>query len=94
MKKETLKLSLRIILLGIVAMASSYIPELYPNIFGDWHCEGSISIATEKPFSYTGCNYGTDFHHSTWHWGYRHYLYLLMCIILLIVQIKDIIEDK
>jgi hypothetical protein len=93
MKIKTLKLSLRIILLCSIAMFSSYMPELYPKIFGDWYCKGSGSLIDKSYYIYSKCNIG-KYHNNTWHWGYRHYLYLLTCIILLIIQIIEIINDN
>lgn len=91
MKKETLKLTIRIILIGIVALCSSYIPDLYPNFFGDWYCEGSGELTNNH---FAKCDYNNDYHNPEWHWGYRHYIYFIMCIVLLIVQINDIAEQK
>jgi len=85
-------ISIRIIALFGVAMALSFIPEHYHSFFGDWHCEGGVydySWAEDK-LTYKGCIYSKDTHHETWHWGYRHWLYLSMGICLSIVQIADI----
>jgi hypothetical protein len=97
METKTLKLTFRIFLLGLTAMVASYLPELFPNFFGDWLCEGSGNYL-DNLHHFERCNYTTNtgrfgFHHPEWHWGYRHYVCVVTCFVLLIVQIKDITEN-
>ena len=92
MTKKTLKISLRVILLFIVAMLTSLLSEYLRSFFGDWKCIGSGNPTNNicNPI-YQYCNYGEyGFHKSTWHWGYRHWLYLIMCIVLFIIQVIDL----
>lgn len=97
--EKSLKVSLRIILLFSVAIFLSFIPQLLHTFFGDWHCNGS-GVARLIPetkrmyehYEYSGCKYDTMVHEPTWHWGYRHWLWLCMDISLAIVQIVDIIK--
>jgi hypothetical protein len=69
-------LSLRIIALFVTAIIVSYTPELFSlrDIFGD------------KPYPDDGRYHRTGFIDEEWNWGYRHYLYFLMCLCLFIVQ--------
>lgn len=67
-------LSLRIIALFVTAIIVSYTPELFRDIFGD------------KPYPEDGRYHRTGFIDEEWNWGYRHYLYFLMCLCLFIVQ--------
>lgn len=98
MKTKILKLTLRIVLLGLTAMVASYIPDLFPNFFGDWLCEGTGNYLDNlnhfERCNYTNLNGRYDFHNPEWHWGYRHYVYLVTCIVLLVVQIFDIAENQ
>jgi hypothetical protein len=90
---KTIKISIRIIAVFMVAIIMSVIPDLFPNLFGDWLCEGHYEQI--KGCLYIG-EYG-NFHQPTWHWGYRHWLWFLMGIALFIIQVIDIIdklEDK
>lgn len=73
-------ISLRVILLFTVAMFVSFIPDYLHDFFGDWTCKG--------------CNYGEPgryVHDPSLHWGYRHWLFLSMGIILFIIQAVDLI---
>lgn len=79
MKKINI-ISLRVIALFVIAMLVSFIPELIPDFFGDWNCNG--------------CTYGGDYrnHMPQTHWGYRHWLFFTMGVSLFIIQIVDIIN--
>jgi hypothetical protein len=91
-KKEKMKLnlwygtSLRIIALFVTAMLVSFSPELFRGFFGD-------SIYPDPNYKY-----GHGFIDQKWDWGYRHYLYFIMCVFLFIVQacrlVKWIDENK
>ena len=73
-------LSLQIILVFVVMMFSSYIPDLFPKFFGDYQC-----IA--KHYTEMGICYGDHYH-----WGWRHILFLCMGIALFFVQVIRIIS--
>jgi hypothetical protein len=45
-------------------------------------------------YEYLGCRYINEGHISQWHWGYRHWLYFIMCITLFVIQVVDIINTK
>lgn len=88
-----LKLSIRVVLLFIGAIALSYVPVLYPKIFGDWLCEGSEYIKkVGDDYSHIyGCDRLSSRHNPRWHWGYQHFLWFFMGLCLMIIQIADII---
>lgn len=90
MEKKSIHISIRVIILFTIAIFSTFVPELYRPFFGDWFCEGAIRDDT---WHLIGCQY-TDWgtHDSTWHWGYRHWLYLMMCLSLFIIQVVQIIK--
>lgn len=86
-------ISLKIMLLFTVAIMSTFIAEYLHSFFGDWFCEGSGTSTGECWGCFTKCNYADlGKHEPTWHWGYRHWLYLTMCIVLFIIQLVDIAE--
>lgn len=97
MNKKVVKVSFRIIALFVCAMFVSFIPEYLHSFFGDWHCKGSGEMIISQNIGashWSQCDYnvgGSNYHLPTWHWGYRHYLFLVMGILLSIVQIWDII---
>ena len=93
-------ISLRIIIMFSIVMAMSLLPEAYPNLFGDWKCQGSsygkFVPETQREYSHfdlIGCDYaGYDSHNPTIHWGYRHWIYFLMGLSLFVVQVKDLVD--
>lgn len=85
-------ISLRVILLFTVAMFVSFIPDYLHDFFGDWTCKGCEFVQDKVFGSYIGCHYGdVHVHDATLHWGYRHWLFFLMGIILFIIQVVDLI---
>jgi len=88
------KISLKVILLFTIAIFSTFVGDYLHSFLGDWKCLGSgiLNDSIYNPI-YKYCNYAEcGFHDPTWHWGYRHWLYLVMCITLFIIQIIDIIS--
>lgn len=93
MKSKTIKVSARVIALFAVAILISKIPEIYPDFFGDWSCQGRkyISYSEHGPDVYGPCDWGEGTHNPETHWGYQHFLFFLMGLILTIIQIIDIV---
>lgn len=73
------KLSLKIIALFATAMLISYSPQFLRGFFND----------SLYPTTY---GFHNDIIDADWNWGFRHYLYLIMNILLFIVQITRIIK--
>lgn len=73
--------SLRIIGLFATAMLVSFTPELFRGFFGD-----EAYPADDRR------SYGHGFIDQNWDWGYRHYLYFLMCFCLFVVQACRLIK--
>jgi hypothetical protein len=71
------KLSIKVILLFITAMLVSFSPEFLRGFFGDEIYEDGYTRGI------------IDDH---WDWGFRHFLYFLMCIVLFIIQAVKIIK--
>jgi hypothetical protein len=91
-------ISFRIIALFVIAILVSFIPDYLHNFFGDWLCEGAkygkLIPETDACWSHyelIGCDYGSGVHNPTLHWGYRHWLFFAMGVILFIIQAIDII---
>lgn len=83
------KVSLRVILLFTVAIFSTFVGDYLHDFLGDWKCAGSGKLVD---YHYEGCNYRNYYHDAILHWGYRHWLYLIMCIILFIIQVVGIVS--
>ena len=93
--EKSIKISIRIIALFSIAIVLSFIPEYLHDLFGDWYCSGSgIFVKIDDYRShYTTCDYANNgYHLPMWHWGYRHWLWLMMGISLAIVQIVGIVN--
>ncbi len=69
-------LSLRIIALFATAMLISYSPDYLRGFFEDTYIEPDR----------LGYRFGGGMFDKEWSWGYRHFLYFLMCLALFIVQ--------
>ncbi len=73
-------ISLRVIALFVIAMFVSFIPEYLHDFFGDTYCKIQHHM------------YAGNYHdHPENHWGYRHWLFFIMGVILFIIQAFDII---
>lgn len=88
----SIKISLRVIALFLVAILVSKIPELYPNFFGDWLCQGTLERINDSHYEFKGCNHLNVWHDPQFHWGYQHFLFFLMGLSLAIIQIVDIVK--
>lgn len=92
-------ISFRVIALFIIAMLISFIPDYLHNFFGDWICKGAkygnVIAETDASWSHyelIGCDYCSRVHNPVLHWGYRHWLFFIMGVILFIIQLVDIIN--
>jgi hypothetical protein len=81
---KTQLISVRIITIFMLAISSTFITELLPGFFGDYPCD---IINLRHPAGF----YPTEYAIHT-HWGYRHWLYFMMCFCLFIVQAVDLIK--
>lgn len=63
----------------------SFVPEHFRDFFGDWYCDNSKNF----------CQYGLEVRHaSTWHWGFRHFVWCAMGLTLFIYNVVIIIDEK
>lgn len=96
------RLTLQIVIIFSIVMLASLIPDNYHSIFGDYFCSGRIWTeplpgSTTGVGHYIGCDIGLDAHNPTWHWGYRHWVWLTMGFCLFVVQcfrIGEFINNK
>lgn len=87
------RIAIHIISIFSISIAASFIPDSFPEFFGDWLCEGNYNWKET-----TECNYmGTSIHDPKWHWGVRHWLWMSMGVCLFILQffkILNVIDEK
>jgi hypothetical protein len=94
-----MKTQLKLALIFLSIFAVSFLPQQFPYVF-DWKCNGSGEkvYGDAKDLSsddyFTGCNYTSNFHHSTWHWGFRHYILLAMGLTFTAINVIKIIQDE
>lgn len=95
--KQT-ELTIRIILTFGIMFLMSFLPSLNPELFGDWLCEGSKygQLIKETGVEYEhferlGC-WKFSYHSPEWHWGWRHWILILMSFTLFIQQVVYIIN--
>ena len=87
-------IKLRVIIIFAIIILLSFIPETFPDFFGDWECQGSKIIGVKEGFYQTqGCSYGGVLEHNpTTHWGFRHWMWTLCGVILFIWNTVELIK--
>ena len=89
----------RIVILFTVAMLVSFIPEQYPKFFGDTYCDGEFDPKFNEDnksigsLDYPKSHCKDVIHPPTWHWGYRHWLWCFMGIILCILNASIVLDS-
>lgn len=92
----------RVTLAFAIVLFASFIPELNPEFFGDWICNGATMKETilhngNYLIQYQGCNYGTGFHgaHSPmFHYGFRHWMWIACGLTLFVWNIVELFNDE
>lgn len=88
---KSTRVSIRIILLFVTAILLSLLPDYFREFFGDTLCNGiSADLNTHKEEYFF--HYGGTHRDLLYHWGYRHWLFLLMGISLAAVQVANIVS--
>jgi hypothetical protein len=77
----SLKGKLKLALVFITIMGASFIPSCFPEFFGDWVCKGG------EKCRHLSCSYNTP---PTLHYGFRHWIFILMGIIFTIISLFEI----
>lgn len=90
-----MKSKIRILAVFLVMFCASFVPENNHKFFGDYKCQGSKGQWDEKGYwSVKGCQYRAVSHHSTWHWGVRHWIWLFAGITFSVWTISEVIIDS
>lgn len=88
------KITIRVIAVFMTAILTSFIPDTFPEFFGDVKCAGSVYVSGE---GVVGCRMQfvgevVPYEHApSVHWGYRHYLWNWMSVVLGLVQAFGIV---
>jgi len=79
---------------GIIILMS-FIPDTFPEFFGDWKCNGGNFVYEGEHCTLVGCNYAQRGPHSAaTHWGFRHWMWFFCGVILFIWNLVDLLPDK
>jgi hypothetical protein len=91
-----MKLKLRLVAIFAIVILFSFIPETFPDFFGDWVCQGGKIIGVKKGYyEIQGCSYGEALEHSpTTHWGFRHWMWTLCGVTLFVWNVVELIDKK
>lgn len=90
-----MKNKLRLVAIFAIVMLFSFIPETFPNFFGDWVCEGSKIIRVNDTSTLEGCRHmGLLSHNPTTHWGFRHWMWTLCGASLFIWNVIELFDNK
>ena len=82
------KISIRIIALFTCAILMSFMPEQFPDFFGDWTCNANPQLPCFFADTKAGGHITPELH-----WGYRHFLFFAMGLVLFAIQTIDIINQ-
>jgi hypothetical protein len=84
---KTTIISIRIVALFSSAILISFIPEQIPDFFGDWTCKATSQLPCHNADPYMEGHISPILH-----WGYRHYLFFIMGVVLFIIQAVSVIN--
>lgn len=89
---KTIQISIRIILMFATIIFASFIPDYFHNFFGDELCNGFIMRADGymEQFFHIGGKHSE----LIWHWGFRHWMWLLMGLSLFVIQLIDLVKKS
>jgi hypothetical protein len=82
--KKTQIISLKVIALFTIAILSSFVGDLLSLFLGDFPCGVIGRCHDGYSISYT----------EHIHWGFRHWIYFTMCVVLFCLQANYIFSDK
>jgi hypothetical protein len=90
-----MKSKLKILVVFVVMFCATFVPESNHELFGDWKCKGSEAKWDKDDYwSIKGCGYnGGMSHDPSWHWGTRHWIWLLAGVTFSIWTIAEVIID-
>ena len=83
---------LKLISIFAIVILVSFIPESFPDFFGDWTCNGGSYTENYKR---VGCLYGENYQHNpTTHWGFRHWMWTICGVCLFIWNVIELFPKK
>jgi hypothetical protein len=86
---------LKVILIFAIVILVSFIPEAFPDFFGDWKCQGGSYVMKDGHYHSVGCLYGGNYQHNpTTHWGFRHWMWALCGVVLSIWNIIEMLDKE
>jgi len=89
-----MKNKLKLITIFAIVILFSFIPETFPEFFGDWVCQGGKLIVQGNSYDIVGCSYTQQDHMPSTHWGFRHWMWTLCGVTLFIWNVVELIDKK
>jgi hypothetical protein len=89
-----MKSKLKILVVFVVMFFASFVPESNHELFGDWKCRGGVVELKNDDVIHDGCQYYSNTHGSSWHWGMRHWIWLLAGVTFSIWTVVDVIAEE
>jgi len=90
-----MKVKLKLVAIFAIVILFSFVPETFPDFFGDWVCQGGKVIVQGSSYNIEGCSYGHQMDHmSTTHWGFRHWMWTLCGVTLFIWNVVELVNKK
>lgn len=78
-----LRISINLIIVFLTVMIMSFLPDYLHEVFGDNFCVGNVE---GKDYCEYGWSKYQNPHKNEWHWGYRHWLWVILGALLFLVQ--------
>jgi hypothetical protein len=89
-----MKNKLKILVMFAVIFCMSFVPDYTHELFGDWQCNGGKVEYINNNLIREGCLYSHDTHGPSWHWGFRHWLWVIAGLTFTIWTIIDTVSDE
>jgi hypothetical protein len=82
----SLKGKLKLALVFIIIMCASFIPQWFPDLFGDWTCKGGLSC--------NELNCGFEGRPPRHHYGFRHWVFIIMGVTFTIISLVEVVDGE
>ena len=73
---------IKIVLMFSLLLATSFLGDFLHGFLGDWYCNGGTSEYYDNKNHYSGCMYLSYTHEATCHYGFRHWVLIIMGLFL------------
>lgn len=89
MKKKLILVGLFLLMIGM-----SFVSEWFPTFFGDFTCQGNKPYMLGHYFMLNGCQHTGQEHGPSTHWGFRHWVFVVMGLSLSVWGVVDLVNKE